>query len=243
MKAGKQPVLAVRLGRGRTGGTTGLDWLVQRAQAGGRDVIIADADVKNPTLSNLYNGRALQPPSKEASDIRDWLTTVLDKMASAECSAALDLGGGDDRILQEYDLDLASFCESVGVAALAFYSLGPEPDDLDHAYSVFSSGVFRPEHALIVLNGALARQGQTVATAFGRTLKSDQLRAMIDAGAKPIIMKRLACLEQIRELRLSLNEAAQSREVLGPVGSFMVRRWLVDLEEECVTVSVQEWLP
>jgi hypothetical protein len=49
----RAPVLAVRFGRGRTGGTTFLDFLVQRARRAGRAVMIADGDPKKG-LANLY---------------------------------------------------------------------------------------------------------------------------------------------------------------------------------------------
>ena len=48
-------VLAVRLGRGRSGGSTCLDWIIQRAQAQGRRVLIGDG-TPNPTLAALYPG-------------------------------------------------------------------------------------------------------------------------------------------------------------------------------------------
>ena len=52
--ADSRPVLAVRLGRGRTGGTTVLDFLVQRARRRGTTIKVADGDRRNATLSDLY---------------------------------------------------------------------------------------------------------------------------------------------------------------------------------------------
>jgi hypothetical protein len=43
----RPPVLAVRFGRGRTGGTTFLDFLIQRARRAERVVGIADGDTHN----------------------------------------------------------------------------------------------------------------------------------------------------------------------------------------------------
>ena len=64
-----RPVLAIRFGRGRTGGTTFLDFLIQRARRAGRTVTIADGDRKKPTLAGLYPpaepGGALQPRGKD----------------------------------------------------------------------------------------------------------------------------------------------------------------------------------
>lgn len=49
-----QPVLGIRMGRGRTGGSTFLDALIQRARAADRKVVIADGDVRNSTFSAFY---------------------------------------------------------------------------------------------------------------------------------------------------------------------------------------------
>ena len=49
----RPPVLAVRFGRGRTGGTTFLDFLIQRARRAERVVGIADGDTHNATLARF----------------------------------------------------------------------------------------------------------------------------------------------------------------------------------------------
>ena len=240
-----RPVLAVRLGRGRTGGTTGLDWLIQRAQAASRPILVADGDKRNATLSGLYNGHTLQPSSDATGDVKDWISSVLDQMATARISAALDLGGGD-RVLHEYglDMELVEFCASIDVSPLALYFLGPERDDLEHAFALFTAKVFRPDHTIIVLNEALIKMSQSPQRAFARVVQSEEMRAMTEAGAKFIGMQRLPCLDQIRAAGISFNAAAADKDhVIGPVASFMVRRWLHHLEEQCERAGVQEWLP
>ena len=58
-------VLAVRMGRGRTGGSTLADWVIQTARHEGRPVSVGDGDRRNPTLAGLYPpgvpGGATQP--------------------------------------------------------------------------------------------------------------------------------------------------------------------------------------
>ena len=56
-RAQTPPVLAVRFGRGRTGGTTFLDFLIQRARRAERAVGIADGDTHNATLAQLLSTR------------------------------------------------------------------------------------------------------------------------------------------------------------------------------------------
>jgi hypothetical protein len=52
--ADSRPVLAIRLGRGRTGGTTFLDFLVQRARREGKTIRVADGDRSHATLSEWF---------------------------------------------------------------------------------------------------------------------------------------------------------------------------------------------
>jgi hypothetical protein len=75
----RPPVLAVRLGRGRTGGTTGLSLLIDLARSQGRRIIAADGDRRNATLASFYPD-AMQPPSDDTADVRDWIADVLDKI-------------------------------------------------------------------------------------------------------------------------------------------------------------------
>ena len=72
-----------------------LDWLIQRARNQGREVIIADGDRRNADLAGLYPGQAMQPPSDDTGDVKEWITSVLIRMAEMGQSVALDLGGGD----------------------------------------------------------------------------------------------------------------------------------------------------
>ena len=49
-----KPSLIIRAGRGRTGGSTGLDLVIQRARFQGRRVKPLDGDRRSKTLSTLY---------------------------------------------------------------------------------------------------------------------------------------------------------------------------------------------
>ena len=101
----RRPVMGIRLGRGRTGGSTFVDMLVQRARTGGRKVVIADGDLRNPTLSGLYPpgtaGGAMQPQSDDLVDMKDLFTTALGQAVSDNASLLVDFGGGD-RVMLEY---------------------------------------------------------------------------------------------------------------------------------------------
>src|SRR6516165_5541402 len=120
------PRLLIRAGRGRTGGSTGLDLAIQRARHQGRRVKPLDGDLRSRTLSALYPatdeaGRpipdgASAPATDELPDIKAWLSAELDEMVVTRVSRVLDLSGGD-RVMQEYarDLELMAFCRDFGI--------------------------------------------------------------------------------------------------------------------------------
>jgi hypothetical protein len=242
---GGQVVLAVGLGRGFGGKSTGLAELVWRARNAGRDVIVADGDPRSRTLAGMFP-EAMQPPTEELPDVKAWLTEVLNRMVKERRSAVLDLGGGD-RVLQEYgrDLRLVEFCARRGIEPLALYFLGPEEEDLRHVLSIWEAGYFRPERTLLVLNEGVIREGRTVAGAFGRTVEDPGFQAMAKAGAVPVLMHRLACMDLLRRRGLGLYAAAagDGGDPLDPVEQFMVEDWLADLEKRRAEVGAAAWLP
>src|SRR3954469_3536509 len=124
------PVLAVGLGRGFGGKSTGLSELVWRARNQGRDVIVADGDARSKTLASMFP-EATYPRSEELPDVKEWISGVLNRMLEEQRSAVLDLGGGD-RVLpgDGRDLLLVEFCAEYGIEPLALYFLGPEEEDL-----------------------------------------------------------------------------------------------------------------
>jgi hypothetical protein len=240
------PVLAVGLGRGFGGKSTGLSELVWRARDQGRDVIVADGDTRSRTLAGLFP-EAVSPAADEMPDVKEWLSCILNRMVEERRSAVLDLGGGD-RVLQEYgrDLLLVEFCAEYGIEPLALYFLGPEEEDLKHVLAIWEAGYFRPKRTFLVMNEGVIREGRTMAGAFGPTLGDPGVAGMIAAGAVPVLMKRLACMDLVRKSGLGFYGAAAgakgaSGRPLDPTYAFMVRKWLRDLEGE--RAAQAGWLP
>lgn len=237
------PVLAVGLGRGFGGKSTGLSELVWRARNQGREVIVADGDARSRTLSGTFRD-AMLPPTEELPDLKAWLSQVLNRMVKERRSAVLDLGGGD-RVLQEYgrDLRLVEFCGRRGIEPLALYFLGPEDEDLKHVLSIWEAGYFRPKRVLLVLNEGVIREGKTMAGAFERTMNHPGFAWMVESGAVPILMTRLACMDQVKGIGVGIYEAAAGEGGLDPVEQFMVEDWLADLETKRREAGAAEWLP
>lgn len=246
-------VLVVRLGRGRTGGSTALDWIIQRARSQGRDVLIGDGDSRNPTLAGYYppggKGGANQPASDETADVKDWITARLSESAMRGLSLVLDLGGGD-RVLAEYgrDLALVDFCESAGIIPLALYFSGPEMDDFEHIHTIHETGYFRPQRAILVFNENLVPQGRTTMGAFEPILARPELTKMVGDGMEIVFMPRLPCMMEMRRAGLSFFDAAANKpgadgKPLDPVRQFMIKSWNDRLEAAFAKAGASSWLP
>lgn len=248
----KRPVLAVRFGRGRTGGSTFLDWLIQRAREARREVIIGDGDRQNATLSSYYPpdrpGGAFQPRSAEIADVSDWITTLSGDMVSRRASLILDLGGGD-RIIAEHsqELNLPDFCEGVGADPLAIYMVGPERDDFEHVLNIIRAGYFRSPHSLMVLNQSLVRAGKNAASAFDWLYKHPGYTEVSKA-VKSIEMPRLGCMDVLRAEGLTFYEGLQNKpgksgRPMDAARQFMIGVWMNKLEQQMVAANITDWLP
>lgn len=232
-----------------THNSTALSELSWRAQAQGRSVIVADGDVRSRTLAGLFPQHATSPETEELPDFKTWFSGLLNRMVKERRSAVLDLGGGD-RVLQEYgrDLNLVGFCAKRGIKPLALYVLGPEEEDLRHVLAIWRSGYFRPDRALLLLNEGVIRQGKTVAGAFDATMSDPGFAEMIQGGAKPILLQRLACMSDVRQAGAgfygaSVGQVGTGCIELDPVSQYMTESWLADLEEKRAALGAAGWLP
>ena len=212
----KRPVMGIRLGRGRTGGSTFVDMLIQRARAGGRKVVIADGDLRNSTLSTLYppgsDGGDLKPQSDDLVDMKDLFTTALGTAVEQNASLMVDFGGGD-RVMLEYgrELSLVELAEGLGLEPLAIYVTGPEVEDFDHIVSLWRSEAFRPERSLLILNEHLVPNGRSPAGAFRGLTSRAEWAEMAEGGLQAIVMPRLPCMVHVRDAGLGLMDALSGR--------------------------------
>jgi hypothetical protein len=253
------PRLLIRAGRGRTGGSTGLDLAVQRARHQGRRVKPLDGDLRSRTLSALYPAQddkgkpirdgASSPKTDELPDIKEWLSAELDSMVEEQVSRVLDLSGGD-RVMQEYvrDLALMDFCRDFGIDAAVAVYLGPDMEDFRHATQLLVSGEFRCERTMLVLNEGVIRQGQTTAGAFDPILQHPDFKMLKAEGARVAFMRRLTCMSVLKDRNLRFYDVVATRSgELGPKVSptlfHMTKTWLDTFEREWGEFGVAEWLP
>ena len=249
----RSPILATRLGRGRLGGSTVCDFIIQRGRKAGRSVMVADGDRRNPTLAGLYPpgapGGASVPSSDEMGDMKDWITEQVGQMVTSRSSMVLDLGGGD-RVLSDYgqDLPLADFCTASGVDCLPLYFTGPEKDDFDHIVAIREARYFAAPQAVLFLNESLVRSGKTTAGAFDEMLDRREFEEMQSGGVRLIFIPRLPCMTEFRASGLSFYDAAGNKpgrngKPMDPVRQFMVKTWIERLESQFVETGIADWLP
>jgi hypothetical protein len=206
-EATQAPRFLIRAGRGRTGGSTGLDLAVQRARYQGQRIKPLDGDLRSRTLSALYpaqddKGRPIRdgassPKTDELPDIKEWLSAELDSMVEEQVSRVLDLSGGD-RVMQEYvrDLALMDFCHDFGIEVAVAVYLGPDMEDFRHATQLLVSGEFKCERTVLVLNEGVIRQGQTTAGAFDPILEHPDFKMLEAEGTRVAFMRRLTAVSR-----------------------------------------------
>lgn len=247
------PVVVVRMGRGRTGGSTLLDWAIQWSRSQGHAVMIADGDRRNPTLAGLYPpetpGGAIQPPTEEMPDVMAWVGDALSTVATDRVSLVLDLGGGD-RVLAEVARDVApvEFCEAHGIKSLALFVCGPEQDDFEHILAIYRAGYFQASRSLLVLNEHLVPRGRTPAGAFDGILARPEIPEMLDTGMLIVLMPRLPCMDHLRASGLTIMDAVANKpgkdgKPLDPLRQFMVVTWHKRMIEAFTKVGALAWLP
>jgi hypothetical protein len=71
---------------------------------------------------------------------------------------------------------------------------------------------------------------------------------MVEAGAVPVMMKRLSCMDLVRRSSLGFYGAASGMKgaagrPLDPTYAFIVRKWLRDLDAERSVQAEAGWLP
>ena len=253
-----RPWWVVRCGRGRVGGSTFLNFLVDWGRHRGRRVKPLDGDLRSRTLTSLYpavtidgthdQDAAVSPVSEELIDNKTWFTTELDASVEDGVCRAVDFGGGD-RVIQEYgaDLRIGDFCESLGLPLIWAFVLGPDDEDLRHVVQILKSGQVTGGHILLVMNEGVIRPGQKVDGVFESTTAKPEYKALLRDGAEIFTMPRLSCLDQLRDKGLGFYDAAAGRldrngRRASPTMQHMTSAWLKAMETELNLSGAAKWM-
>ena len=236
------------IGRGKTGKTTLLRFAAEEAAAAERRVLLVDLDRANATLASYFQG-VQRPPAGDEAGVMAWLEKLLTFIMTEQAAAMIDLGGGDTtlrRLVAEVP-DLVTTLEAAGVAAVAIYMLGPQPDDLAPLATLEAAG-FQPAATLLVLNEGLIETPVSREEAFARVLRHSAFKAAAGRGAAVVWMPRLLPAGEIEARRVLFGQAergavreGRKQTPLGPFDQARVRAWLRATRAEFAGVG--SWMP
>jgi len=253
LKRSEKPKFIVRHGRGRTGGSTFLDFLVQHARSQGRSILIGDGDLQNATLSGLYPpgkpGGASQPKTNEIAEIIEWIRSLFLEMTEQQCSMVLDMGGGD-RVLHELgkESELVELCEDFGIVPVGLFFMGPERDDLEHVKAIWDAKFFRPKHAYLVMNEHLVPGMRSTTGVFAQYVVEPEVMQLVAEGMETLILPRLPCMQKVRDLELGFFDAAAGKpgktgKPLDPISQHQTKVWIRNIFKAIDEIGASEWLP
>lgn len=236
------------IGRGKTGKTTLIRWMAERMAEAGRRAVLADMDRTNATLSS-YSPDVQRPPEGDEAASARWLERLLAFIMEQKTSALIDLGGGDTilrRLIAEMP-DLGAMLQEAGVAPVAAYLLGPQPDDLSPLATLEHAG-FRPAATALILNEGLANIGGDRDEVFARVVRHSAFCVAMKRGAVPVWIPRLIPAGEIEARRVCFAQARDGvarddrrQAPLGPFDRSRVRAWLANMDTEFA--GIVSWMP
>lgn len=240
-----KPKLIVPLGRGSRGKTFWVRWAVERAQSMGREVVIADMDRTNATLSSFFTN-VVSPPSGDDRDVREFMGEFIERQIEQRFTAVLDLGGGDT-ILKSVarQSKLVEFLSTNGIEPVVVHMIGPAIDDLAFLRDVEED--LAPPATILILNEGMVPPHRTAAAAFESTVGGNPiLISAIERGARLLRMPRLEPAADIDTARLGFGAAEDGKKGVGSARIGLWKRqqialWRRAMEDEFGGVA--SWLP
>lgn len=244
-----KPKVIFLAGRGKTGKTTCIRWISERALTAGRDLLMGDVDPGNVSFGTYFDG-VHEPPDRDSPAVAfRWLEEFVSFAITSRQTAVIDLGGGDTTLRRLADElpDLAAAAEGQGVALVTLYFVGPQIEDLAPV-AAMAQREFRPHASAIVMNEGAAEYGARREEAFGPMSRHPLIVQSLGAGGViPVWMPRLFAADKVELSRLHYLEAST-----GAVGSdggariglsdmLRVRAWLGAMERQFAGIGT--WLP
>lgn len=231
------------IGRGKTGKTTLLRWMAEKALATDRDFLMADIDPTNASFSS-YFPEVSRPAGYDPVAVRAWLLRFINYAVEQNRTAIIDLGGGDTalRSLLEEMPTIFAEIEAAGLAPVAFYMCGPQPDDLAPIVTLSSHG-FAPVARAIVFNEGLGEAGQRREHGFVEVCSHPIVKKELSANALVLWMPRLFAAGAVENRRSTFADARDGKTEV-PLNMFdrtRVRAWLEAMDRRFSGVAT--WMP
>lgn len=236
--AGK-PKLILAMGSGKTGKSTLLRWIAERATE--REGTVLATLAPNRTLKH-YFPETMHPEGNTTSSGAAFLEMFLDVMAEDKVNAVLDFPGDDTSLLHLLDqgADPAGVLEQAGVELVALYTLSPRVEDLTAMAQLAAKGFMPKATALVMNKGVTADPTMPAEPEFEQVMEHSAYRAAVDREAATVWMPRLYAAKAIEDRRLLFGQARDGSD-LGPSDRSRIHHWLRAMEEAFGPIA--SWLP
>lgn len=234
------PKFVVAYGRGSVGKSSILRYLVERAQAAQRDIVIADADINpNAILYKFFS--AERPEYADDVSVRDLFEGLVDGMDRTKRTVILDLGGGDTSF-QPFaaSLDLATLLDGIGIMPVIIHVLSPDVDDLAYLHAIESTKSFCPAQTILLRNEGRITSSRKREAAFADVMAHEHYKNAVRRGAREVWFPKLSCMQAVTSKHMPFASADKNME-LGISDRQYVAMWRRAVEKELAPVV--DWLP
>jgi hypothetical protein len=243
MDLADKPKLIFVIGRGKTGKTTFLRWVAETALDRNRPFLMADIDPTNASFSSYFPDVS-RPSGHDPVEVRSWVQRFIGYAVENKTTALVDLGGGDTalRSLLSEMPSLLAEVEQAGLAVVAYYMCGPQPDDLAPVVTLASHG-FAPKARALIFNEGVSDAGLPRQQAFAEIQAHPVVQDEIKAGSLILWMPRLFAAAAVENSRAGFAQARDG-DASRPINMFdraRVKSWLNTMDQRFSGVA--SWMP
>ena len=243
MDLADKPKLIFVIGRGKTGKTTFLRWVAETALDRNRPFLMADIDPTNASFSSYFPDVS-RPSGHDPVEVRSWVQRFIGYAVENKTTALIDLGGGDTalRSLLSEMPSLLAEVEAAGLAVVAYYMCGPQPDDLAPVVTLASHG-FAPKARALIFNEGVSDAGLPREQAFAEIQGHPVVQDETKGGSLVLWMPRLFAAAVVENSRAGFAQARDG-DASRPINMFdraRVKSWLTAMDQRFSGVA--SWMP
>jgi hypothetical protein len=229
-----KPRVVMTFGAGRSGKSTLLRWVVERAieRDGETGAVLATVDAARPTLQRFF-------PSAIIPKQPDGLERLISRLIELKRTAAIDFGADASLVpLLAQVPDMQQMMLDHGVEPVALYLLSPRSSDLT-VLMAMEAAKFRPTATALILNmGTIV--GQDPEAEFGQLRRHSVYKAAVERGAVEIWMPRLYAAKAVEDRGIAFRKAVAADGGLGLFDRSRVAGWLTAMDQACAPIA--SWL-